>query len=262
MQNRGKPVTLIACLAIGCSYLLPTAVANAQEKEETKPIRALMVAGGCCHDYQNQKRIISEGLSASVGPIQWTILEYSSARDIKPDIYKDGEWIKGFDIVVHNECFGGVTDPDFVNGIVSAHTNSKVPAIVVHCSMHSYRKATSADAWRSLLGVTSVRHEKKKHTLKVVATNEGKQHPILASMKGDWTTANGELYVIEKVWPQTTVLATVYSGETKKKEPVIWTNEIEGTRVFGISLGHHNETMLDPQWQKIVADGWNWSLGK
>lgn len=262
MKNYRKPITLIACLAIGCSYLLPAAVASAQEKEDVKPIRALMVAGGCCHDYQNQKRIISEGLSASVGPIHWTILEYSSARDIKPDIYKNGEWIKGFDIVVHNECFGGVTDPDFVNGIVSAHTNSKVPAIVVHCSMHSYRKATSADSWRSLLGVTSVRHEKKKHPLKVVATDEGKQHPILASMKGDWTTANGELYVIEKVWPQTTVLATVYSDETKKKEPVIWTNEIEGTRVFGISLGHHNETMLDPQWQKIVADGWNWSLGK
>ncbi|NND99099.1 MAG: ThuA domain-containing protein [Pirellulaceae bacterium] len=235
--------------------------ANAQQGG-AKKVRALMVCGGCCHDYANQKRIISDGLSESVGSIQWTLLEYGSEREIQPDIYKSGQWINDFDIVVHNECFGGVTDGDFVQGIVDAHTEHKIPAIVIHCSMHSYRKAPTADAWRSLLGVTSMRHEKKKHPLTVVATDDGQSDPILASMNGDWQTANGELYIIEKVWPQTKVLATVYSEETKKDEPVIWKNEIKGVRVFGISLGHHNETMQDPQWQSIMAAGWKWSLGQ
>ena len=237
----------------------------AQESGAEKPaksVRALMVTGGCCHDYQNQKKIISEGLSKHVGDIKWTVLEYGPGRDVKADIYRDGHWIDGFDIVVHNECFGGVTDPEFINGIVDAHTKNKVPAIVIHCSMHSYRKATTADAWRKLLGVTSVRHERSKHPLEVVATDAGKSHPILASMNGKWQTANGELYIIQEVWPKTNVLATVHSEETKKDEPVIWTNEIDGTKVFGISIGHHNETMLDPQWQKIVAAGWKWSLTK
>lgn len=239
----------------------PTLAAEPESKPvDGSQIRALLITGGCCHDYQNQKRIISEGLANSVGNIEWTILEYGSDRDIKADIYQKGDWIKGYDIVIHNECFGAVEDGAFVEGIVNAHTRFKVPGIVIHCSMHSYRNAPTADTWRAFLGVTSRRHERSKHPLHVVATEEGKKHPILKTMGESWDTPNGELYIIEKVWPSTQVLAKVHSEETGHDEPVIWTNEIEGVRVFGISLGHHNETMEDPKWQSIVADGFRWAM--
>ena len=251
------------CLIVAAACL-PSAV-NAAEPQSTetgaRPIRALMVTGGCCHDYQNQKKIISEGLSKSIGDIEWTILEYGSKREVKADIYTQGDWIDGFDMVVHNECFGAVEDPEFVKGIVDAHVEHGVPAIVIHCSMHSYRNSPAADHWRSLLGVTSRRHERSKHSLHVVPTEAGKSNPILASMGEAWDTPNGELYIIEKVWPTTTVLATVHSDETGKDEPVIWTNQYKGVRVFGISIGHHNETIEDDAWQSIVAAGWKWSMG-
>ena len=252
-------MTVFLCLLVSCSFAAePSEGTNASSKK----IRALLISGGCCHDYQNQKRLISEGLSKRVGLIEWTILEYGSKRDIKADVYQQGDWIKGFDIVVHNECFGGVEDGEFVQGIVDAHTKLKVPAIVVHCSMHSYRNAPTADSWRAFIGVTSRRHEKKKHPLKVVPTETGKTHPILASMGDSWQTPNGELYIIEKTWPKTTVLAKVHSNETGNDEPVIWTNEYQGVRVFGISLGHHNETIQDQQWQAITAAGWTWCFGE
>ena len=41
--------------------------------EPVKPLRGLMVTGGCCHDYTNQKRILAEGLSARL-PVQWTVV--------------------------------------------------------------------------------------------------------------------------------------------------------------------------------------------
>jgi type 1 glutamine amidotransferase len=81
-------------------------------------------------------------------------------------------------------------------------------------------------------------------------------------MGDTWETPNGELYIIEKVWPETQVLAKVHSEETGKEEPVIWTNEHQGVRVFGISLGHHNETIETETWQNIVAAGWKWSMDK
>lgn len=223
-------------------------------------VRALMVTGGCCHDYQNQKKIISDGLSESVGNIDWTIVAYGDKREIKAEVYKQPDWIKDFDIVIHNECFGGVDDGDFVQGIVDAHVKHKVPAIVIHCSMHSYRVAPTADSWRAMLGVTSRRHEKGNRKLTVIPTEAGKEHPITASIGESWQTPNGELYIIEKVWPATTVLAKVHSDQTGKDEPVIWTNEYNGVRTFGISLGHHNETMQDEIWQQVLAAGWNWSL--
>lgn len=225
-----------------------------------KNVRALMVTGGCCHDYQNQKKLISEGLSKRIGHIDWTILEYGPEREIKADIYSQGDWIKGFDIVVHNECFGAVEDPEFVKGIVDAHLKHHIPAIVVHCSMHSYRNSPEADSWRAFLGVTSRRHERTKHSLHVLPTEAGRANPILASMGDAWDTPNGELYIIEEVWPTATVLATAHSEETGNDEPVIWTNEYEGLRVFGISLGHHNETIETETWQSVVAAGWRWSM--
>jgi len=257
MINRFTSLTLT--LLIGS---MATADEPIGSTESGATVRALMVTGGCCHDYQNQKKIISEGLSTRVGPIDWTILEYGDKREVKADVYKQDGWIKDFEIVIHNECFGAIEDGDFVQGIVDAHVKHQVPAIVIHCSMHSYRAAPTADSWRGLLGVTSRRHEKTKHPLLVVPSEAGKGHPILAGMGDSWTTPNGELYVIEQVWPTTTVLAKVHSDETNNDEPVIWTNEYKGVRVFGISLGHHNETIESQQWQNIVAAGWKWSLEK
>ena len=259
------PLLLICHALLSATTLLaePTDRSKTVKPSETTArVRALMICGGCCHDYRNQKRLISEGLSQRVGSIDWTILEYSTKRDVKADVYQQADWIEGFDIVIHNECFGGITDGDFVSGIVNAHVKHRVPAIVIHCSMHSYRAAPTADTWRAFLGVTSRRHERKKHSLLVQPTDAGKQHPILNSLKGDWKTPNGELYIIEKVWPETTVLAQVHSEETNHDEPVIWTNQHKGVRVFGISLGHHNETIESPQWQDIVAAGWTWSLNE
>ena len=38
-----------------------------------KPIKALLVTGGCCHDYERQKVILSRGISARADVV-WTIV--------------------------------------------------------------------------------------------------------------------------------------------------------------------------------------------
>ena len=41
--------------------------------DKTKPLKALLVTGGCCHDYTAQKKIIPEGVSARAN-VEWTIV--------------------------------------------------------------------------------------------------------------------------------------------------------------------------------------------
>jgi type 1 glutamine amidotransferase len=44
----------------------------------------------------------------------------------------------------------------------------------------------------------------------------------------------------------------------------IWVNAYgpNETRVFGTSIGHHNETMLDPNYMAMITRGLLWAVGK
>ena len=159
--------------------------------------------------------------------------------------------------MVHNECLGGLKDNEFLESIVKAHEESGVPAVFIHCSLHSYR-AAKTDAWRQLLGLSSFNHE--KHHPITVTVKEPK-HPIMQGFKDGWQTPQGELYRIVKVWPDATVLATGVASE-KKDHPCIWVNKKGKARVFGTSLGHHNETMQTSEYLDLVTRGLLWSCDK
>lgn len=221
-------------------------------------IRALVVSGGCCHDYTTQDKLVME-IVRKVLPVDWTVVyQGGTSRESKIPLYADANWIKGFDIVFHNECFGFVDDVEYVRRITSAHRTSGVPAVFTHCSLHSYRNIT-VDDWRELLGVMSHRHT-TAHPIAVTWAATG--GPLVNGLKADWTTPIDELYVIEKTWPHTKVLATAVSPEEGHAVyPVVWTNDYYGARVFGTSLGHQ-DSWNDPTFQELIARGFKWALNK
>ncbi|TWT57527.1 Trehalose utilization [Thalassoglobus neptunius] len=225
--------------------------------EAAEPLKGLLITGGCCHDYENQKTIITEGLSQRANIVWDVVHEGGTTRDHKVSVYSDPDWAKKYDLIVHNECFGGVTDPEFVSSIANAHFDG-VPAIFIHCALHSYRNSGAADAWRELIGVTSKSHEGKR-ALNVVRVDD---HPVMTGFPEEWKTPNGELYKIEQVWTNCTPLALAFGEDTQKDHPVIWVNKFGKANVFGTSLGHHNETMNNDIWLDLVARGALFVTGK
>ncbi len=243
---------MLRMLLLLCIVTVPCALSAAE------PLKGLLITGGCCHDYQAQKQIITQGLSQRVN-IVWDIVhEGGDSKDHQVSVYSDPNWAKKYDLIVHNECFGGVTDPEFVKSIANAHFDG-VPGIFIHCALHSYRNSGAADSWRELIGVTSKSHEGKRG-LKIVVLEE--QHPIMINFPTDWTTPNGELYKIEQIWDNCTPLAKAYGEDTMKDHTVIWTNKFGKAKVFGTSLGHHNETMNNDHWLGLVARGALWVTDK
>lgn len=240
--------------------------AEAQNKKKKKkkdagppPIKALLIAGGCCHDYPNQTQILTEGISQRA-KVQWEIFLGFTSKDRELKIYQTEDWAEGYDIIVHNECYGGLTDVETVERIVKGHTKYKIPMVAIHCSMHSYRNAKT-DVWRELLGVTSVKHE--KHALEGLdIVNRASDHPAMKHFGATWKTPKGELYIIQKSWPNMTTLATAYGVQTKTDHPCIWTNEYKGCKVFGTTLGHHNETMLRDEYLDMVTRGVLWATDR
>lgn len=244
------------CFALALCCLMGTL--RADDKPATK-LKGLLVTGGCCHDYENQKRIITEGLGQRVSISFDVVHEGGSGRDHKVSVYQQSGWAKKYDVVVHNECFGEMKDDALIKSVAQAHFEG-VPGVFIHCSLHSYRNApVGADSWRELLGVTSRRHEKQRAEM---VRNIKADHPVMLGFPKEWKTPNGELYVIEKVWPNCTPLAQAMGEDTKQDHTVIWTNQFGKARVFGTSLGHHNETMNTEEWLGVVSRGLLWSVDK
>jgi type 1 glutamine amidotransferase len=222
-----------------------------------KPIRALIITGGCCHNYAFQSQAITQAV-ARVANVQWTILQDPRTGTVgEIDLYKDPKWADPYDIVIHNECFADTDNPEYIRRITEAHRAGK-PAIVIHCAMHTYRKAT-IDDWREFLGVTSRRHD---HLGKYTVSPAAPTNPIMKDFPEKWTTPPDELYVIEKIWPGTKPLATSVSDQDGKTYPVAWTHEFGKARVFGTTFGHSDDTFRDPVFLNLLSRGFLWASGK
>lgn len=253
------PLSLLAAVGVALSAPESKTIADEKEKAVVKPLRALLITGGCCHDYGKQKVIIPGGVSARA-KVDWTIVhEGGSSRDHKVSIYANENWTKGYDVIVHNECFGGVKDDDFVEALAKAHETT--PAVVLHCSMHSYRAAPQgANEWRKFLGVTSTNHGAHAP---ILMKNLKPDHPVMKGFPIEWKTPKGELYRIKKLWETATPLAEG-TASPKEKHICVWVNEYgaKKSRVFGTTIGHHNETMLEDTYLDLVTRGLLWAAGK
>ena len=247
---------------------------------EQKPLRVLVVAGGCCHDYANQKEFLKKGIEARVNAT--VEVAYDPTKSTKPlfELFKNPDWGKNYDVVVHDECAADITDQAYVANIVNAHKNG-LPAVNLHCAMHSYRwgnfkepvKAGADNAsWFEMLGLQSTGHGPQQ-PIAIAFTD--KSHPITTGL-ADWTTINEELYNNVQVLGAKT-LATGLQKIPEKKDKkgkvtpaseanaiVVWTNEFgpKQTRIFSTTIGHNNATVEDARYLDLVTRGLLWSVGK
>jgi type 1 glutamine amidotransferase len=248
---------LVVLLSLFAGVVSLALAADTTPAAAAKPLRALLITGGCCHDYDFQAKMLTEGLKP-YGPITWTIVnEGGKTTKGQIKLYEDPQWAKPYDVVVHNECFADTNDPAYVAKIVAAH-RAGTPAVVIHCAMHTYRSA-KIDDWREFLGVTSRHHEHQSHDPVAVLD---KDNPITQAIPADYKTPMDELYIVEKVWPNTKILATTKSEKTGDVQPVFWTNQFGKARVFGTTYGHSNDTFSDKVFLTTLVRGIAWAASR
>lgn len=235
---------------------------TAQDKDTTAesatPVRILLVTGGCCHDYRYQTEAMKAAMKDAGVEADWKVVfEGGNGTRAEIDLYNDPHWADGFDVVIHNECFADTDNVEYIRRITQAH-EAGANAVVIHCAMHTYR-SVEIDDWRQMLGVTSRRHD---HQSNYPITVVEAEHPIMDGFPADHVSAKDELYIIEKVWPNTTVLATSSSEKDGSKHPVFWTNQYGKARVFGTTYGHSSETFEDKVFLRALVRGTLWSAGR
>jgi hypothetical protein len=251
------------------AFVTVTLVASHTFAAETnRPLKALLVIGGCCHDYAAQKEILKEGLEKRIN-VKIDIA-YSADSTTTPalPILGNPDYAKGYDVVIHDECGAAISDPAVIQGVLAPH-RAGIPGVNLHCAMHSYRigpPATPAEAgseragWFEYLGIQSSKHGPK---LPIVIGFTGGEHPIVRGF-AEWKTGPEELYNNVQLYPTAKVLAR---GKQMVKEEendyaVVWTNDYRGTRVFSTTIGHMNETVSDARYLDLVARGLLWTCKK
>ena len=246
---------------------------TAQAADGPKPLRVLLITGGCCHDYAKQKDILKSGLEQRAYVVVDQV--HTDDKSTKPPlaILGNADYAKGYDVVIHDECAADVSDPATIAAVLAPHRQG-IPGVNLHCAMHSYRvgnpgtKATNGSvrsAWFDYLGLQSSGHGPQEP----IALNFlGSAHPITQGLT-NWTTIKEELYNNIQIFPTATPLIKgtqtlkQKDGTTKDVETVVaWANQYDKTRVFSTTVGHNNQTVADGRYLDFITRGLLWSCGK
>ncbi len=236
-----------------------------------KPLRVLLLAGGCCHDYEHQKDILKTGLEARANvTVDFIFTPDGSTKPPLP-IYGKPDYAAGYDVVLHDECASDINEPAVIEGVLKPHRDG-IPAVNLHCAMHCYRIGNPGEPalpggpramWFDYLGLQSSGHGAQKP---IAITFLDPDSPITKSL-GNWTTVNEELYNNIQVWGNTKPLARGKqdAGDRpgQNDTTVVWTHEYgpKHTRVFSTTIGHNNATVSDPRYLDLVTRGLLWATG-
>ncbi|GAA5140048.1 hypothetical protein GCM10023213_21900 [Prosthecobacter algae] len=240
--------------------LFAIALVTATHAAETKPLKALLIAGGCCHDYAKQHEILSKGIQSRANvqvDVVWT--DDKSTNPPLP-LYDNPDWAKGYDIIIHDECAAGLKDIGTIKRILDVHKT--IPAVHLHCAMHSFRPGN--DSWYKHLGIQSNSHGPQEP---IAITYVDKDHPITKPL-ADWTTIKEELYNNVNIFdahPLAMGKQTVKQkdGTTKDVEYIVaWTNEKQGARSLSTTIGHNNDTVADSRYLDLLTRGLLWACDK
>lgn len=234
------------------SLLLPILGSAAAE---SKPLKALLIAGGCCHDYAKQHEVLFKGIQARAN-VQVDVV-WTDDKSVNPPlpIYDKADWAAGYDVIIHDECAAGQKDGAVLQRILDAHQS--IPAVHLHCAMHSFRAGD--DRWFKHLGLQSNSHGPQEP---IAITFVDTEHPITKPL-ADWTTIKEELYNNVTVFDAHPL---AMGRQLVKGQPVdavvAWTNEKQGARSFSTTLGHNTDTVADARYLDLITRGLLWACDK
>jgi len=169
--------------------------------------------------------------------------------------------------VLHDECSADVTDPAYVKRIVDAHRNG-VPAVNLHCAMHSYRwgnfreavtaGADNASWYRDARPPIDLPRAKRADRHQLRRPNAPDRHgpgELDHDQRGT-LQQHPDLRIRPRDRQRQAIAAREGEGgepaqPAKEVETVVaWTNEFgpSKTRIFSTTIGHMNDTVADERY--------------
>src|SRR5690242_11262801 len=110
---RTLPSLLVALL------LSPLAIQAAEPAASSvKPLKAMLITGGCCHDYAKQKEILKVGIEERAHVVVDLMHTDDKSTKARFPMYESADWAKGYDVVIHDECSADVKEMGYVQNVL------------------------------------------------------------------------------------------------------------------------------------------------
>ena len=238
---------------------------------------------GRWHKYTVQKKIFSQ-IAKKAG---WELTVMSGDHDGQIKKLKTPGFGKEYDAIVYNFCFAKSKDVEAQANLVAQTREHGVPAMLIHCAMHSwwptyrdgktgalgpdYKGRAKADpklvaewkknhgdkafpAWGDFTGVASGRHGPHRPiTMKKVA-----DHPATKNFPKEFTTGNTELY--NNIYVVDEVVPLIEGVQGKAKAIVMWLCPQGKSKVLGLTVGHGVGDWASNEFRGLITDGVNYLI--
>ncbi len=224
----------LSCLSLGLLLsLLPARVALAEQ-----PLNALIVTSqGVYHNYRQQTWVLAHRIAENAN-VRFDVSLTELER------WRTTDFAKGYDVLIYNFCLADNTDRKLIANMRRQTEQLGIPALVIHCTMHSFRETES---WWPMLGLKTTTHE----PLRSLTMTKREAHPITSGIPENWTLTDDELY-INLAFDGVPLLTSV--GEDGKEHVTAWLAYPGGTPVFGTTLGHSEDSIRNPPFQRMLAN--------
>jgi type 1 glutamine amidotransferase len=150
-----------------------------------------------------------------------------------------------------------MTLPDEQLARLKKFVASGKPVIGLRTASHAFENWKEWD--HEVLGGNYHMHHGNALVATARINKENASHPILKGVAAEFETA-GSLYKTKPLGPNTTLLL-IGSVEGQEPEPMAWTHDYKGARVFYTSLGHPRD-FENPSFRNLLVNGVFWCLNK
>lgn len=241
----GGGLTLAMC---ALTFLL-VQLARAADAIPAKPLKVLFITGGGYHDYKT----LAPHLTGSLAKLVNASFEVRFGLDS----LRDPKFADAFDAVVYDVC-DDEAPAEVLENAINASKAGK-PSVMIHCSVHAFRKSPKIRDWETCCGMRSKVHD-PYGPFSVTKLDENS--PITKSFPKDWKTPGDELYQTIAIDPDSHQLLKAKSPHDGREHIVCWTYQSLKGRVFATTLGHDMKTSAMPDYLQLLANGLLWSCDK
>ena len=172
-----------------------------------------------------------------------------------------GEDIPGLDALAKADLaiifIRRMTLPEEQLGKIRKYVQSGKPLIGLRTASHAFEKWKEWD--HDVLGGNYHNHYGDKLVATIDVVPETARHPILNGV-GKKFVAGGSLYRNAPL-PASSVVLLTGSVTNEPPEPVAWTHEYNGARIFYTSLGHPKD-FDNPSFRRMLVNAVFWTLNR